>query len=65
MHDCASLAAEPLAVRAAAARVQARCQTMYTYLENNMESLVDYGRRYRSGLPISSSRPATPSRHPA
>jgi len=53
--DCARLAAEPLAVQAAAARVQARCQTLYTYLANNMESLVDSGRRYRSGLPISSS----------
>ena len=56
MHDCARLAAEPPAVRAAAARVQARCETLYIYLANNMESLLDYGRRYRSGLPISSSR---------
>jgi hypothetical protein len=36
--------------------VQARSGTLYTYLANNMESLVDYGRRYRDGLPISSSR---------
>ena len=56
MHDCAGLSEEPLAVRAAAARVQDRCETLYTYLANNMESLVDYGRRYRSGLPIPSSR---------
>ena len=56
MHDCTRLAEEPLAVRTAAARVQARCGTLYTYLANNMESLVDYGRRYRNGLPISSSR---------
>lgn len=56
MHDCTRLAEEPLAVRTAAARVQARCETLYTYLANNMESLVDYGRRYLSGLPISSSR---------
>jgi len=56
MHDCARIAGEPLAVQAAAARVQARCQTLYTYLANNMESLVDYGRLCRSGLPISSSR---------
>jgi hypothetical protein len=56
MHDCTRLAEEPLAVRTAAARVQARCETLYTYLANNMESLVDYGRRYRNGLPISSSR---------
>jgi hypothetical protein len=54
--DCARLEAEPLAVNTAAARVLAPCQTLYTYLANNMESLVDYGRRYRSGLPISSSR---------
>ena len=56
MHDCARLAEEPLAVRAAAARVQVRCETLYTYLANNIESLADYGRRYRSGLPISSAR---------
>ena len=56
MYDCARLAEEPLAVRAAAARAQARCETLYTYLANNVESLVDYGRRYRNGLPISSSR---------
>ena len=56
MLDCDRLSKEPWAVRAAAARGQARCQTLYTYLANNMESLVDYGRRYRIGLPISSSR---------
>ena len=56
MHDCASFAEEPLAARAAAARVQARFETLYTYLANNMEALVDYGRRYRNGLSISSSR---------
>jgi hypothetical protein len=56
MHDCANFAEEPSAVSAAAARVQARCETLYTYLANNLESLVDYGRRYRNGLPISSSR---------
>jgi hypothetical protein len=43
MLDCDRLKAEPLAVQAAAARVQARCQTLYTHLANNMESLVDYG----------------------
>ncbi len=54
--DCDHLEAEPLAVRSAAACVHARCQTLYAYLASNVESLVDYGRRYRSGLPISSSR---------
>jgi hypothetical protein len=56
MIDSARLGAEPLAVKAAAARVQACCQMLYTYLANNVQSHVDYGRRYRSGLPISSSR---------
>ena len=56
LHDCTRLAEEPSAVRTAAARVRARCETLYIYLANNMESLVDYGRRYRNGLPISSSR---------
>jgi len=51
MYDCARLAEEPLAVRAAAARLQARCETLYTYLANNIQSLVDYGRRYRKGCP--------------
>ena len=55
MHDCTRLAEELLAVRTAVARVQVRCETLSTDLANNMESLVDYGRRYRSGLPISSS----------
>ncbi len=55
MHDCPGFAEETPAVRAAAARVQARRETLNTYLANNMESLVDYGRRYRSGLPISTS----------
>jgi hypothetical protein len=54
--DCTRLAEEPPALRTAAARVQARCETLYSYLANNMEPLVDYGRRYRNGLPISSSR---------
>ena len=49
IHDCTRLEEEPLAVRTAAARVRARCETLYTYLANNMESLVDYGRRYRNG----------------
>ena len=56
MHDCTCLAEEPSAVCTAAARVRARCETLYIYLANNMESLVDYGRRYSNGLPISSSR---------
>ena len=38
MHDRTRLAEEPLAVRTAAARVQARCGTLYTYLANNMEA---------------------------
>jgi hypothetical protein len=41
MYDCARLATEPLAVRTVAARVQVRCKTLYAYLANNVESLVD------------------------
>jgi hypothetical protein len=41
MYDCARVAKEPLAAHAAAARVQARSETMFTYLANYMESLVD------------------------
>jgi hypothetical protein len=55
MHDSGCLATDALAVRTAAIRVRARCETLDAYLANKMESLVDYGRRYRSGLPISSS----------
>jgi hypothetical protein len=57
MYDFGRVAKEPLVARAGAARVLARFEKLYTYLANIMESLVDYGRRYRSGLPISSSRP--------
>ena len=43
-------------MRDAVIRVQARCRELYTYLANNMDSLTDYGRRYRNGLAVSSSR---------
>lgn len=56
MTDCERLCNDDPEVRDAAARVQARCRELYTYLANNMDSLTNYGRRYRNGLPISSSR---------
>lgn len=56
MADCERLCKVDPEVRNAANRVQARCRELYTYLANNMDSLTDYGRRYRNGLPISSSR---------
>lgn len=56
MVDCAQFAIELLAVRAAAARLRARCATLYTFLANKMQSYVDYGCRYRIGMPISYSR---------
>lgn len=56
MTDCERLCKDDPEVRDAANRVQARCRELYTYLTNNMDSLTDYGRRYRNGLPISSSR---------
>lgn len=55
MYDSARLATEPLAVQAADARVHAHYHKFYTYLADNTKSCVDFGRRYRSGLPISSS----------
>jgi hypothetical protein len=56
MADCSRLSKEDPAVRDAASRAWARCYDLYSYLDNNMESLTDYGRRYRQGLPISTSR---------
>jgi hypothetical protein len=56
MADCERLSKDDPEVRDATNRVQARCRELYTYLANNMDSLNDYGWRYRNGLPISSSR---------
>lgn len=56
MVDRAQLTTDDRAVSEAADRVQARCRDLYSYLANNMDNLTDYGRRYRTGLPISSSR---------
>ncbi len=56
MVDCARLSKDEPVVRDQAQRVHARCRDLYSYLANNMPSLVDYGRRYRQGLPISTSR---------
>ena len=33
-----------------------RCRELREYLDNNRNALIDYGSRYRSGRPISSSR---------
>lgn len=55
MADCARVSKDP-AVREAASRALARCYDLYSYLANNMDSLTNYGRRYRKGLPISTSR---------
>ena len=54
--DCARLNTDDRMAAEAARRVQARCRDLYSYLAHNMDSLTDYGRRYRTGLPISSSR---------
>ena len=54
--DCARLANYDLAVRDQAQRALARCHDLHSYLTNNMGSLVNYGERYRSGSPISTSR---------
>ena len=56
MADCATLSKEDSAVRDAASRALARCYDLYSYLANNMHSLTNDGRRYRKGLPKSTSR---------
>ncbi|MBO9457299.1 ISKra4 family transposase [Paracoccus sp. R12_1] len=56
MVDCARLNTGDRMAAEATGRVQARCRDLYSYLANTMGSLTDYGRRYRRGLPISSSR---------
>jgi hypothetical protein len=37
-------------------RLVAHCTELLGYIENNADALIDYGRRYRAGKPISSSR---------
>lgn len=54
--DCDRLRSETRVLRAAANRVMARSQELYTYLSNNFDALTNYGHRYRNGLAISSSR---------
>jgi hypothetical protein len=54
--DCDRLHAETIEQRKAARRVKARCQKLYSYLSNNFDALTNYGRRYRNGLAVSSSR---------
>ena len=54
--DSGRVTTEDAAVRAAAARVEARCRELYTYLANNWDALTNYGWRHRNGFSISSSR---------
>ena len=54
--DCASLCCDEPSLRSAAERAQARYRDLYSYLSNNIDALIDYGARYRRGVPISSSR---------
>jgi hypothetical protein len=42
--------------RPAVARLLWNCDDLRRYLANNVDSLIDYGARYRSKLPISTSR---------
>jgi len=51
----ASVLNEP-AMGAGARRLIARYTELYAYIENNKDALIDYGRRYRAGKPISTSR---------
>jgi len=41
---------------AKARRLAARCTELRRYIENNKGALIDYGQRYRTGQPISTSR---------
>jgi len=41
---------------AKARRLVARCTELHAYIENNEDTLIDYGQRYRAGKPISTSR---------
>ncbi len=43
-------------VEAKARRLVARCTELRSYIENNESALIDYGQRYRTGKPISTSR---------
>ena len=56
MIDSGRVTAEDAVVRAAVARVEARCRELYTYLANNWDALTNYGWRQRNGFSISSSR---------
>jgi len=56
MDDCVRLAKYDLAVRDQAQRALSCCQYLHSYLANNRGSLINYGWRYRRGLPISTSR---------
>lgn len=56
MIDCDRLRPETKEQSAAASSVIVRSQDLYTYLSNNFDALTNYGRRYRNGLAISSSR---------
>ena len=54
--DCARLAKYEPVVRDQAQKALARCHDLHSYLVHNMGSLVNYGKRYRRGMPISTSR---------
>lgn len=43
-------------LRASVVRFLSRCDALRDYLANNETALIDYGSRYRAGLPVSTSR---------
>lgn len=43
-------------VGSAVRRIRKRCEFLATYLDNNAGSIPDYGKRFRKGLPVSTSR---------
>jgi hypothetical protein len=45
-----------IALERKAGRLVVRCAELRAYIENNEGALIDYGRRYRAGKPVSTSR---------
>jgi hypothetical protein len=51
------------AAAAKAGRLVTHCTELCGYIENNEDALIDYGQRYRTGKPISSSRAESTVNH--
>ena len=54
--ETATTSSDHATVVAKVERLVARCTELRAYIENNTDALIDYGQRYRTSKPISSSR---------